>query len=717
MAQEKQERQGSSVIFKGQPNQVLDDVRAMAQSAREMAGGEAEDKEKLSLKELLDDSSLKVMCSRVDPPYPAKLFDQESGVYRALVTEVEFNTPTSLPEVKKFIEKTYGGKRWFVGVFDEEGHKLGGTHIDIKHGPKAVFDDEETQQQQQYRGWTPTWGMQPGQQGFRSPYGHPGYPQTPPLIETDDDDDGDDDWTKKETLQEKIERQRAEFQLKKEREEYEEERKARRDEGRGMKKEELRSMISDLFTSVVVPKIDNIAKDMDKKFGDLEKDLDRDIGDLKGKVESTQASVDGKLDIAMRDIKTEMQGLQHKSDLEKMETKNSQERALTEMRGGLDRVKDSLTQEFNNIRSALDKAQDGKGMAEIMANMQNTTSQQITQLTSSMITAMTAKADGQDSIEKFTNAFATMAAIMNPQEGPKDALTLAAEAVKDAIPEVSGYLKARIDAGKEITEEVVGKKIDEAVTKLAPEVTGHLEKTVKTEIAKRVNKMLPKKKIPAPGPGQKPPRPPTPAKPSPAPQQPPAEQPKAPPQPASSPPQPTPEQKLHAETSQRVNGMLAVLLEEINIQPAEAQFVGYGLSYLPKAFLKKMTEVEGPSDVAVLFQTYADQQYIDRLMSELIDSDEKRGWVEEQIKIMLEEFVTGELERVAAATPLAPSAPAPDSTQAPPASATDSQTTNETAPSEVKHEAATTSTVAPGENSTVVDESNDVPSGKSAVTD
>jgi hypothetical protein len=647
------ESKGSRVVFSGEPKDVAQGFQDLAAHAGSALAGKGSEEEQ-DIGQLLSNSKLNVIASRVDPPYPAKVFVPQDGIHKTLVSEAEFPTPTTITEIKKMIEATYGGKRWFVGVFDpekgdESSAKVGGTYINIKANPKMVFMEED---ELPYQGQPPNYALQ-GQTPFDPFTGQPRHgvhPGMGPTINLDSYDD-DDDETHKETPAEKVERMTAELEMQRKQEEFDEERRMRREERRGSGDDKLRSMMVDTFTTVILPKISEISIEMDRKFKDLEKEFTRDLSDLKAKVETTQTTVDGKLDRAMTDLKGEMKELQHKSDMEKMEAKNSQERALVEMRGGIDRVKDALSTGFSEMRTGLAAAKDGKGMAEIMATMQQTSQGAITSLTGDIIKAMSSKTDGQDSITKTVEAFAMLQSAMNPQEGPKDALTLAAEAVKEAIPEVSGYLKARMEAGREITSEVVSEKIDEAIGKIAPDITGTLQDTVKKEIAKRIggSGLVPKKIA---------------TKPQPATTKQPGQAPAPGAQPAKT-TQPAPKSekseeeikaeniaKVKAQIAQRVNGFLTVVLEEIDVMPGEAQFIGYALNYLPKEMLKKFISVEGPADVAMILSEYASEDLIGKLREKLIASEEMRTWVGTNLQALFGEIEASEIAKVAQETPL-----------------------------------------------------------------
>jgi hypothetical protein len=677
------EKDGKSrVTFSGTPGEVADGFEELAEATSRAAharGGIGRKRGgRPSMGECYADPGVTIVARRTNPRPGTQIFDRQTGMNRALISEAEISTPCTEREIKDTL-RSYGGIEWRIEAFFED-QKLNGTTLKIKGPPRPVFEDDgfndpamQAAVHPMMRGAGNPWGgSYPG--GQMGGMGFPGMGADPRFMfgGRDEWDDDDDD---KPTPEEQIalDEKRLEFEAKKRRMERDE--REDRDASRGQATKEL-------FDVEFGKLKDTIKTEMERLFGDVGKIRDEVLTEVRRTTDSQKEelrSVKDEVKDKFGEIDKIVTEFKHSRDLAERDSRQDRTDARRDIDDAVRRVESSTESKLNEIRSTTSSAlgeiklligtvKDGSGkeMLSFMNQNHKTQSDQFGRLNDTMLKLLGDSGKGQSSIDQFTNAFASMASIMGMGPESKDPWVIAAEGIKDGVTEVAKYLGAKREAGQAITQESVDKKIEEVVKSFVPEAMSGMQQTVRDEIGKRVAAM-----------GKKLPAPPPPAAEAPA-TTPPATPPAAAPAPEgvapetelAVDPQAEAKAKMEADTQEqwrlRVNGLLDMIIREAAIEPEEAELVEYGLAHLPRQLLLNFMKAKSPEEIGAMVAEHGDQEYLNALLPIINDPGKKR-WVAIQLREMLRRFRDREAARAQATKkPPTPPAKPPAKEAAPP---------------------------------------------------
>jgi len=548
---------------------------------------------------------------------PVKLVmrDPETKEDRELVDQVKIQTPTTRRELEEYLGKNYGGTSWAVHVEDEYGNRLAGTKIAIDTPPKPVFkpgtvdDDEEDDSDLPFgdafqAGFDPRTGFRfdagSAQPRGRYPYPYPypqdqEYPPKQPYPPSNtrggwDPQHMGQNWGKGPVFEDpetRIARKKAELEVQRMELEYEEERRQRRskkEEGPDVR-EVLRAELGgfqDKVMTAVREMVQSLREEQKEKWNDL------------------------------RDQRREEK---HARELAERDAKHEAQAKANQFEGSIKEIQTRMTESINSLKSELAKASrdDGKtSMFSVLQQVQEGNNRLFAEMNKTMLQVLGAKTSGPSDIDKFVNAFGSLAGLIS---GEKNTVEIVAESATTTMNKLFEFITERQKAGQAATNAAISEKLDELVVKIAPDIRDTVRNTVMGEVEKRfgpVPKQKPRAQVPKPKPeAGTPPKPAAGTPPKPEAGTPPQPQAETSPKPeaqASAAPTPQPETQPEAATrtpeerearkrayfEKFVNKMMDIMLDEMDARPDVSEWVQYAIDYMPEELREKiLDEFEG----------------------------------------------------------------------------------------------------------------------------
>jgi hypothetical protein len=426
----------------------------------------------------------------------------------------------------------------------------------------------------------PGMGMMPG--------GYPGGvdPRLIPYLQQNDDDEDEEKELKREEKRLKLDDMRARAQ------EREEERQSRRQ---------------------------GIQTDLQRALEDLRREMTSIKGELTDKVRNFED--------AFKDWKREKERSEDKARFEN-ETK------IRDLKEANTRLESLLQAGFSKLETVVASKDGGGSALTAITEIQKTAMNSRTEVDKMMLGMFQAKQEAGnplDMAEKLTRILGIGGAAE-----PKDAATAAIEGATEGFKEWIELKKAQ---GEQMSEERIKQEVEQAKTKLLPELIDTVRQTVRDTMAKSGK--------PPVKPGGTPP-----AKP--------ATPPAADGTPAASPPAATeaaktsavPAVNVNEQFRVRVNDMLKIILTEIEVMPGEAEWVDYAIARLPGPIMNKVLaaqaklngevddakQLEVAREILNILREHADVTLLTELVGKITGDADKMAWIQKQFAILAEEM-------------------------------------------------------------------------------
>lgn len=562
---EKQAEEGEAqtvVTMRGKPQKVLKGLQDITQ-------GSGKDKEKETdttrqFSELLKNPAYTVRAER---KRPLKLDDQE------LVNKVEIETPTNLTQIKKYLEEEYGGKNWFLGVWNEDGQKLGGLNIEINARPLPRFA-EDLDEEFEFGSGQP--------RGIRG-----GLPFSGGEPETDIIDE-----------QEALLKKQAKMTMLKN---FIRENKG---EGDG----ELKQMIAKLQDNVN-QNIAQLKAENERKIQALQEDKKeemhrREIEELRKfnsdqlKLLQDQMMKQTELMMAqIKEIKNDKSQANQNSNAEMFKVLSENQTKMMEV------MNKSLESKINSM------AEMNKSSIEIFKEIIGTTNQQFKDLIGQITNKSENTIDSFNGLLGLIRSFNEASGLVAIPE-PQDFGSKLINAVQEIAPQVLETIKAKREAGKEMSKEEL---VDSIVNNLQPFIQETVRQAYEEKIKQPVQPQIPAKTT-----------------------QPVQNQP-----PTQSPPlQKGEEMSPELIVKNNVNGILRIINSEISQEPLpeKSKCVEAGLQYLPDNILNELVNCKDEKETILILKKYGDMGLIVPLGMRLMADSKKMDWVKKQFQTLIDEY-------------------------------------------------------------------------------
>ena len=507
----------------------------------------------------------------------------------------ELPCPQTRMNIEEHTREGFGGKNWHVDVVDEEGFRITGYNFSVHELPKLIFEDKSRfGQSMGMQGMMP--GMDPMSMGNPMAMGQ-GWPSLTGKDTGLDELDGIQlpQEEEEEPLEKWLERRTKRRIMMRDVEEM----------AAAGGNEEKKDTAEDGLAAV----LEKITANTDKQVAAMQ--------------EATNQQIDA--------LKETMKDEQRRRDQKDTEDKHSQalkdqaerfERQLAELKA--DKGK---SPEMTMLEVMAAMKDDGK-LFKIMADM-NSSSQENFKEAISLFTQNKPE-NALETVNQVMGAFGNMAQTFGFGKGDEDLPfeSRLLKTVNDVTPEVLKFLREERAKGRELTKEIVEEKIEE--------VTSGAMNDVKSEVRKAIAEQA--TKLMGDG-GALPQQPAAPAKPKPK---------------AEVPPQPQqPAQKEASEQlanmfnvaddiAGRVNQALIIAGREMQIRPADAQWIDFVYENFPEEIIAALANAKDPRTFFGIMGKYADKKILNHVVQIIIKDAKARAWMKEKA----EEFKQGYLQAV-----------------------------------------------------------------------
>jgi len=536
--------------------------------------------------------------------FPTKLHN------RQLTQTLQLHLPTNLNEVKNRISNELGGKTWHVEVFDPEGVKVTGTTIDIDEPPKPVFVES---------------AYDNNSSANESPYYHN---RTPWALRGDDDDEEDDE----SDLDEMIKTEKKMLIIKRLKD------MQRGDDGKSKPKEveRLETSIRDLQGN-----LKDILRENKDSYKEAERRYQDGLSSISSKLSDAIKSIDNKMEKNIQNLEKMIIDSKHEKELAALREQMKEKDVLQTLKGEIQNTRTEYEKNINKLITELQR-DDGKGgndmFLEVIRSMREGTDATLRSINDSINSRMDHYARAStDSKELFLELLREKrTSSPDPLQGAKSIIDIAAgvaglrggggedapvntedrliKAFSDVAPQVIDYMRERKASGKQIDED----EIEKAIAKKAREIAkAAMKKSIeeKKAIVGKEQKQLAKPKE------------------------------------EESEVEETPEQNI----KNRVNYILRIINDEIDVMPLEPEWIDNAIKYLPREQLEALAKSEKPKDMLPILKDYADEALMGKIGIKLLLSKEKTEWINRCLNLLkqiVNEMI--EEEKIASSSPTKP---------------------------------------------------------------
>lgn len=552
----------TTITMKGKTSKVK---KSMKELGGQQPQSQTDEDTEENLGDLLLNPRFQILAERTSP---TEIDGQE------LQNQVEFKTPTNIMNIRRQLEKEWGGKTWFVGVYDKRGEKVGGLTFELSSPAKPKFAEETLANQ--------------------------GFGETPFSALNKEDEDGEDIIRE----QEKMLKQKARLKLLKQ--------IAGDDDESSSKTEKMIAEMNARFEKTISDMKASHEAEV-RRLNDEKKEREQlqQIANIQKQMADMQASFLK----AIQDMKTEGSGSKTQDILFKTisDNQNKMFEAITKS------LESKITSMGENNRNTL----------EMFKSMNENSGKHF----SDILSMVTHKNENTfDTVGKVIETVKTLNEAMGIGGGgtsePLDWGSRIAGMLEKAVPSVLEWLQARQKAGIQTTEEQLKAQYDKIAEDIKPMIQEQL-------------KAIGNKKLPPPVENAKTETDVSKPEPEPAPQ----------PTTISEGEAEMKPEEILAETKNRVNSLIKVIMRESEIRPREAQWVDLALAHLPEDVLEEVANAKNQGEIENVIKKYADPTLLMTLGLKIKMSPKKEQWLQEQFKILIEEF------KASKTTPVNPNPP------------------------------------------------------------
>lgn len=681
-AVEKTDGAQAQVTFKGQAAEVLNGIRKFQKGEEPQSGAEKPKSGKDLLKwiaESLSEPTNYVVARR---EYPKMIHGRE------LVNEIKMPCPTNIKEISARIEREMGGEKWWIQVFDSTGGEIVGRYITIDAQPVPQF-----KQNSGYNGNLFGMGDNPlNRPGFRFGLSEDDG--------DDDDDDDDEEMMnrmikeemkalrlkriKKMMKEEDDQQPKNSHQIEmwiKDRDRKDSEITKQIDETRKIIADSIKD-ISREFSGVIKEKdnrvtetlkdISNEIKEMNNRFNIQIKDSDtknaNSIRDVTDKFTHAIKDITTLINDKIRDIGEDLKENKAEKRLRELEQKNQEKESLNTLKYEINNVQKDFATALSEIRTAINSKSgessdkmmqvmfqamtDSQGKIfeavnktlsdrmESMSESNKTFKELFLEMNRSVNEKNSTPNDPFESTERLVNIASALAGISKPGNEEDPNLPFESRLVKaftDVTPQVLSYMRERKKQGIEVSEKEMEEKWKEAVASKAKELAKSQIESFKHQIMKKARELQAnqQKQLTA---GKQPTE-----------EEVDEEVEKLAEdaldssveeqdeemQPVKKEKEMNPNTKDH-EIARRVNHVLSVIDQEIDLMPGEPEWIEHAIKYMPREQLVALSNAKDPKQLLPILQKYAEKDILFPLAMKLANQD-KYKWLMRGLSILSNE--------------------------------------------------------------------------------
>jgi hypothetical protein len=567
------------VRVKGTPEQVSEGLSGLN---RDLPNPPEPEDSKSVIKKALKDPINEVRCTRYHP--------ETFGQYK-LKNFVDIPCPATRMEIEEYLRENYGGERWKVEVVNPDGEQEAGFKIRINEIPKPVFERRASQGNYLDLGGD----GDPFGGGRRRRGGE--TDELAKLREELEKEEDDDDEEKEEDIEKFLARMQK--------------RKLLMAEIEGLRDNNKKG------ESEVATLITRLESNFQAQISAIQESNKEQLAELRRQQEADKHA---------RELKEAREEAERKLE----NTRREYQMQLEELKRDITGTKAAPQDMVKEVVKAL-RGDDSKTweMFQAMSSMSQENFKQVVAMLSNQRPESTL-----DTVSSVMGAFADMGSMMGWGKGGSDDSDMPFEsrvvkAISDVTPEVLGFLKEERAKGRELTAELIDKKIEDSVSKVADVVKGE----VRSAVGDQAKRLLAAGAIPGP-----------------------AGQPAAPNQPGPQTEQTqTPETKISDDDLSKlfdtendvptlVNQALILAGRDMKLKPGRAKWVDFVFENFPESMVKALAEAKTPQEFFGVLQPHADEKILKAVLNMILTDQPARDWLKHHVEEFRRAFYEDEGE-------------------------------------------------------------------------